>query len=215
MKCQQIRQTIAPSPFTTKSFSENHWRTVRAELSNEFVVLRYLTSKIVFTEEVVTEEEKVALFLSFENAIAKCSRDEGCRRKYASEIFIFRAIYQSLDHLVRKNPTQRHHELEEKYNFYRGKLFSRRYFYSVRGQLQRLYQIRLQTRFPRKFAPKAFVGKGYGDHGTAKNAAIDGSPDWKEVAMTLSEQEIMAETRLDREQEMFRSFRVHQNQIIY
>lgn len=215
MKCQQIRQTIAPSPFTTEKLSESHWKSVKAELSNEFVVLRYLTSKIVFTEEVVSEEEKVALFLSFENVVAKIARDEGCRRKYGSEVFTFRAIYQDLDHIVRMEPELRHNRLETKYNFYRGKLFSRRYFYSVRGQLQRLYQIRLQTRFPRKFAPKAFVGKGYGDHGTAKNAAIDGSPDWKEVAMTLSEQEIMAKTRLDRELEVFRSFRVHQNQINY
>lgn len=73
MKCQQIRQTIAPSPFTTEKLSESHWKCVKAELSNEFVVLRYLTSKIVFTEEVVTEEEKVALFLSFENVVAKIS----------------------------------------------------------------------------------------------------------------------------------------------
>lgn len=30
--------------------------------------------------------------------------------------------------------------------------------------------------------PKAYIGKGYTDHGTAKDPAIDGSPSWQEVA---------------------------------
>jgi hypothetical protein len=30
------------------------------------------------------------------------------------------------------------------------------------------------------------IGKGYGDKGTAKNEAVDGSPSWQEVASTAS-----------------------------
>lgn len=35
--------------------------------------------------------------------------------------------------------------------------------------------------------PKKVIGKGYRDHGTAKNEALDGSPSWQEVASYVSQ----------------------------
>lgn len=37
--------------------------------------------------------------------------------------------------------------------------------------------------------PKKVIGRGYRDHGTAQNSAIDGSPKWQEVASRVSELE--------------------------
>ena len=208
------RQTIAPRPFTVSEISSNHWVTIGTKIEKEVVVLRYLTSKLVFTDEAVSLEEITALFLSFEAVVLKMARYREYQAKYGQEIFIFRSLYQSLEPLIRIPPTERRKRLMEKYNFYRGKLFSRRYYYALKGQVQKLYQIRLRTRFPQRIEPKAFIGKGYGDHGTAKNPAFDGSPSWQEVAMSGTE---AGETTSTSEvtNRLFESLRVHPTQIIY
>ena len=211
---QSSRQTIAPRPFTVSEISSNHWVTIGTKIEKEVVTLRYLTSKVVFTEETITLEEICALFLSFETVVMKMARHQEVQRKIGSEIFLFRALFQNLEHWLEVPPSERRMRLEAVYKDYRGKLFSRRYYYAVRGQVNRLFQIRLRTRFPQKFAPKAFIGKGYGDHGTAKNPAFDGSPSWQEVAMNRSEQEDTSSTS-EITTWLFASLRVHQAQITY
>jgi len=47
---------------------------------------------------------------------------------------------------------------------------------------------------PPKAPPKRFIGVGYKDKGTKRDPAIDGSPNWKEVAMARSREELMYET---------------------
>lgn len=41
----------------------------------------------------------------------------------------------------------------------------------------------------KELPPKAYVGKGYTDKGTARNPAKDGSPSWQEVAQAYVEVE--------------------------
>jgi len=209
-----IRQSVSPYPFTKGVLGADSWKVVQTHLSNEITVLRYLTSKIVFTEEILTLEEISILFVAFEELVKKSSRDKFYRQKYLVETFLFRQVYQSLENLLRKDPKQRCEQLSKNYSFYRGKLFSARYFYAVRGQVQRLFEIRLKTRFPKKFAPKTFIGKGYGDHGTAKEPAYDGCLTWQEVAGAKLWTEVDAPTVLDIEIGIFQNFKVHQAQLL-
>lgn len=203
------RQTIAPYPFTTETLAESNWRTVVVKMSNAVTVLRYLTSKLVFTEESFSSVEAVTLFTAFEECIRKVESDRGFQFKYGSEIFIFRAVYQNLESLARIKPSLRLKTMQETYGFYRGKVFSRRYFFAVEGQARKLYKTLLKQRFPKRFPAKTFVGKGYGDHGTAKNKALDGSPSWQEVA---GRENYRGASSSERSIDYHRSYLIHHKQ---
>lgn len=204
------RQTITPEPFHIKELAGNNWKQLVVKLSSFVTCFRYLTSKIVYTDQSFTQQEAVVLFCAFEEMVKKIEKDPEFRQKYSWTVFTFRAIYQSLDSLVLQNPKERQRKLGEIYNFYRGKIVSRRYFYAVEGQNAKLYETFIKTRFPKKFPAKTFVAKGYGDHGTAKNKAFDGTPSWQEVAMAN-------ETESDQTVEtarFFRTFQVHESQLL-
>lgn len=205
------RQTIAPYPFTTETLAESNWREVQIRMSNALNVLRYLTSKIVYTDREISQVEIVTLFAAFEKVIQQIEIDRNFRQKCASDVFTFRSIYQSLDSLIKVDPKERHRKLQEKYAFYRGKIFSRRYYFAVEGQARRLYDTFIKHRFPKTFPPKTFVGKGYGDHGTAKNKAFDASPAWQEVAGDQEFQEKNPST--SRDPDYFLQFKVHPLQL--
>lgn len=177
------RQTKIPDPFTTKELARDNWKELIVKMSNAVTCFRYLTSKIVYTDKSITMQEAVVLFAAFEEMMRKIEIDRTFKEKYFWTTFVFRSVFQSLDALVEMDPSERRRMLEKQYECYRGIIVSRRYYFSVEGQSANLYQTFLRKRFPKKFPAKAFVGKGYGDHGTAKNEAYDGSPAWQEVAM--------------------------------
>jgi hypothetical protein len=205
------RQTIAPKPFNTKELCESHWKKLEFYTKKEEVLVRYLTSKVLFTKEVVSDEEYIVLFLAFERWSEKIAI-HGIRNSKTYDLYLFRSLYQSLENLRKLTPDQRSELRLKYYSFYRGSTFSARFYYSVKGQIQKIYDLRVKTRFPQQFPPKAFVDKGYGDHGTAKNLAIDGSPSWQEVASVHSEDNLPGLT--EKKQRYFESIRVHSSQIL-
>lgn len=206
------RQTIAPYPFSTETLAESSWRALQVKLSNSVAVLRYLTSKLVYSRDTFSQVEAVTLFTAFEDIIKKVEIDRTFRSKYGPEVFTFRAIFQELDYLAKLDPRERQQILMERYSFYRGKLFSRRYYFAVEGQAQKLYETFIKHRYPKTFPPKTFVGKGYGDHGTAKNKAFDGSQPWQEVASDFEYQEENRQT--ERNVDYHRQFLVHSLQLV-
>lgn len=186
---ENSRQTIAPHPFSSKHYGESRWRELVTLFRDDKVVLRYLTSKLVFTDLEMSYVEIVTLFEAFNSVISKIAKEENLRKKYGSDVFTFRAVYQSLEYLISLPGKERKRILQERYSFYKGTIFSERYFKSVEGQAQQLYLTRLRERFPHSVTPKAYIGKGYGDHGTAKNSAYDASPSWQEVGLNSARQE--------------------------
>lgn len=203
-------QSQTPDPFTLKELASNNWKNVIVKISNSFTTLRYLTSKLVYTDLDFSSMEAVVLFCAFEEVMLKIEQDPSARAKYMHEIFTFRAVYQSLDRLIKLEPSQRLQMMKETYGFHRGKIFSRRYYFAVEGQANKLYLTFIKTRFPKRFPAKAFVGKGYGDHGTARNEALDGTPSWQEVASL----EVDIEGGNARDPDFFRSLQVHQSQLL-
>lgn len=205
---RNTRQTIAPDHFTEEVLSRNSWKVLGKMSENEVTMVRYLTSKIVYTDEPITLQEITVLFLSFERLVEKIAKHEKVRAKYGYDLFVFRSIYQSLESIMKSDPTDRPKKMERYFGFYRGKFISRRYYFAVKGQIQRELRLRIITRFPKRFPPKAFIGKGYGDHGTARNSAFDGSPSWQEVAMSEHPELVQVE-KLDTVEFHFRSLTIH------
>lgn len=205
------RQTIAPYPFTTETLAESNWREVQVRMSNSFNVLRYLTSKIVFTEISLTQVEIVTVYCAFEKVIQQIEVDRAFRTKCGPDVFTFRSVYQELEYLLKLDPKERYQKLSKKFEFYRGRMFSRRYFFAVEGQARKQYDTFIKHRFPKTFPPKTFVGKGYGDHGTAKNKAFDASQSWQEVASDYDFQN--ENPTIERSADYHRIFVVHPLQL--
>jgi len=218
MPTKDFRQTATPKHFNGKRLEDNVMNVVNIKIFKEITVIRYLMSKLFYIEEEFTLEEATVLFVAFEQFSKKMSSDEALRRKYGSELFTFRAIFQSLNNFIGRNPQRRIERLQQEYEFYlRNKqtFLTKRNYFSIKGQIRKFFEAKIKTRFPQKFPPKAYIAKGYGDHGTAKNPAADGSPSWQEVASCLSDEELNRNTRIDREINFFKNLQVHRLQLLY
>lgn len=64
-------------------------------------------------------------------------------------------------------------------------LFPQRNYSTIKSRMSGRYQLKDATQpgvDVKTLPPKRFIGKGYGDKGTLKNCALDGSPSWQEVS---------------------------------
>lgn len=186
-------KSSADSPFCDPSpsmmLAGNRSRVlVLNHLSKDIVVIRYLISKIVFSEDPFSLEEGIFLFNSFENLLLKFNDDRQLQRKYGLEVFTFRAVFQSLTHIVEFSREERR-KIREEYSFYKGKLFGERIYKSIKGQIIKSFEVKFKTRFPTKIPPKPYIGIGYRDKGNAKKIELDNSPSWMEVCSSETSRE--------------------------
>lgn len=209
-----IGQSSSLRPFSLEKFGSNNFNHLRFESKNDVVLFRFLISKIIFTEEILSDLDITALFLSYENCCIKAANDRNFGDKYNGSIFATRTIIQSLQEIKSMQPKDRFQRLEE-FREYRGsKMFSPRYYFAIKGQLKRQFNLWIEERFKKKFSPKSFIGKGYNDKGSAKNYSLDGSPNWKEVAMSYREDLVENTTRSEKIERYFLNLRIHKSQII-
>jgi len=104
------------------------------------------------------------------------------KQKHFHYLWITRGVLQSLNaELTLEDRISIRKSLESSLSHGRG-YFSARIYFGRKFEMIRAYKVWIKTRFPKKFSPKKFVGVGYGDHGTARSVASDGSPHWTEVA---------------------------------
>jgi hypothetical protein len=192
--------------------TENHWRSLGIRVEKPLNVFRYLVSKFLFSKDYFSLEDKVALFRSYEMLVKLCARDSSAQEKHYFFLFITRSLVQSLNNDI--------NETEIRESFFRtiapyltnGRgYFSASIYYGVKGQIQKLYNIWIQQRFPKKFKSKRHIGVGYNDKGSAKNEARDGSPHWTEVASENGTENLSA-TAADREIQLWEELRIHENQ---
>lgn len=211
------KESLADHSSTTRSqltaWQGNRELFLSIKFVKDITVVRYLLSKIVFTMETIDPSEILILYEAFESVVSKMALDPGFFQKHSFEIFYFRSIFQSLDEIARMKPETRY----ERFAVYRcrpgSKFASKSYYYIVRGQLLKLYEFKVQERFKRKPKPKAFIGMGYGDHGTAKDLSYDASPSWQEVAMSMDPNGVSDISRTDKENRLFSELQVHPAQL--
>jgi len=184
-KASKFGQSLSPSSSTMERLAENNFNVLRVKIDNVKTCFKFLISKIIFSEDVFVEFEAVALWTSYEKFVYNICSDKNAERKYKYLLFSVRHLIQSLDTLVKMNVKDRFQYMEVYRQMLKNydKIISRRFYFRVKGSLIRFYEVSIQTRMKKKFKAKAYIGKGYGDKGSAKNVCLDGSPDWKEVAM--------------------------------
>jgi len=163
---------------------ENHWRQLGFSHINAGRTFRYLMSKFLFAaEEEFSEEEKVALFTSWEKMIVLCERNPEYKQKHFHYLWITRGVLQSLNSEITAEDRQNFHRQISGFLSHGRGYFSAPIYFGLRRQGELLYEVWVKTRFPKVSKAKRHVGVGYSDSGTARNVATDGSPHWTEVAM--------------------------------
>lgn len=149
---------------------------------------RLIVSRIFHGRKISLEEVHVL----FQNQLwleQKCLTDETFSKKYSASIAVLSSVLKEC-------------------NFSRG--FTEGTLLTMRGKVRSLLEEftfparnlgSVETKLANSFYSRPYtsagtptnrlpakkvIGKGYGDHGTAKNPALDGSPSWQEVATTVS-----------------------------
>lgn len=147
---------------------------------------RFLCGLISFFPE---EVERVHLLLMYDNFLHiqdLAEKDENFKRKFGEDLESLAKILKSFRLQksttgleVKKLGAQIKKELS---NF----ILPERNIKQVSQKIGEMYKFRpsLPGGIPNsQLKPKAYIGKGYTDQGTARNAAKDNSPSWQEVAM--------------------------------
>lgn len=170
-----------PIPESSETDWGNRFRTLKTKSSVRLTVLfRVLLSKLLYTEEEFTEEDEVMLFLSWEETIRLCSREEEFNRKNIWLVFLTRNYFMNLSAFVQDRESQitARKELEPLFSFGRSSLNAYIY-YGFKGQ----YKVEMKIGKPKKPKDRNRIGVGYRDKGNARNTAWDASPPWQEVAI--------------------------------
>jgi len=185
------RQTVSRRPLP-KIFLEEVARLVE----NTVVVIRTgvkritlqrtLCSKIVF-EEVTLEE----IHVLFQNQLwleQKCLSDERFREKFGKSLEDL-SVYLRQANLSRGLTVSAVGTLRSKLKNLEEFLIPKRNLPQMLTLVKKSFYTRpyKESGTPTKLLPpKKVIGRGYRDHGTARNPAEDGSPKWQEVASHVS-----------------------------
>lgn len=160
--------------------------TIKFTRKHKVVTLaRYLCGKIIFQPERVTREELLIMYYNFLGIQDIAEKNENFVRKFGQDLESLAKILKSfrissktseLD--LRKLGSKMKQELT---NFY----LPERNLSTVEKSIAQMWYLTppRPAGIPKnRLPPKAYIGKGYTDKGTARDTAIDGSPAWQEIA---------------------------------
>ena len=152
-------------------------------------LLRYLTGKISFDERRV---ERIDLLLLFDTLVTLqdlVEKEENFKRKYGQDLESLASILKTFN----LQPSTKVLAVKRLGNQLKDKIpnfiLPQRNLSTVWIHVQKMYYFTSSMpsgRELKKIPPKAYIGKGYTDKGTARKPELDGSPSWQEVAQTLS-----------------------------
>lgn len=147
---------------------------------------RYLCGLISYFPE---EVKRVHLLLMYDNFLHiqdLVEKDENFKRKFGEDLESLAKILKSFR--LQKSTTglevkKLGAQMKKELNHF---ILPERNIKQVGSRIGEMYTFRptLPSGIPKnQLKPKAYIGKGYTDQGSARNAAIDNSPSWQEVAM--------------------------------
>lgn len=189
-----------------KELVSNHWNELGMKIERADLCFRFLVSKFIFTEEELSETDKVALFSSFERMVDKVAIDNSYAQKHQWWLFITRSLVQSLNGTISPEIRKNFSEQIKCFTSHGRGYFSASLYYGIRIKGERLYSIWIHTRFKKKIAEKSFIGVGYRDKGHLQ-VVHDGSQHWSEIAMALYDHE--SESTSERREHLWNSLSIN------
>jgi len=194
-----------------ESLLSNHWNELGIKIQKADTVFRYLVSKVIYSEDKLSEAEKVALFSSYEIMVNKAAVDEMYHKKHFWWLFITRSLVQSLNgELVDQKLQNLKKAIADLTSHGRG-YFSGSIYYGLKIKTERLYAVWIRTRFPVKTRERNRIAVGYRDKGHLKKAS-DGTPHWSEVAMELGEHASVSSSK--KKDDLWSTLKIHPEQVL-
>lgn len=148
-------------------------------------LIRYLTGKITFFPEKVQRVDILLLFDSLVTLQDLLEKEEDFKRKYGQDLESLALILKSF----KLHPRTKILDVKKLGEQFESKIPSfvlpKRNLQTVWNHVQRMYYYTSSTDSGteiKRLPPKAYIGKGYTDKGTARKPELDGSPSWQEVA---------------------------------
>jgi len=146
---------------------------------------RYLCGKIAFRPDKIERIDLILLYDNFLHIQELAEKDENFKLKFGSDLESLALLLKSFR--LKRNTTglevrKLGAQMKEKLSKF---ILPERNLDQYSSQVGKSYILKpaLPSGIPLKnLKPKAYIGKGYTDQGTARNAAEDGSPSWQEVA---------------------------------
>jgi hypothetical protein len=153
--------------------------------AKRITLLRFLLSKVRFFSGEITLRDLLALFQVTLDCQTLARKDPNFQLKFGSDLESVAVLLKGVR--INKLDERGLRSLERAVKqVSEGFILPKRNVAQVRTRVEGFYSLRLVQALgiPKKLLPpKLFVGKGYSDKGTARNAAFDGSPSWQEIAM--------------------------------
>lgn len=176
------KNALAGLPAESFDPTGNWFRTLRiSSLQKDSTIFTVLLSKLLYTEETLSEVEIVGLFVARENMIEKCAEDKGYNDKWFWLLFLTRHSFSCLSAFAADLPGRLQVQIGLTDFFSHGRAHLGAHIYY--GWKGKLVDVRMIVGEPVGPKAKNRIGVGYRDKGTAKNSAEDGSPSWQEVSM--------------------------------
>lgn len=148
--------------------------------------LRYICSKITYFPEKVQSADLIAVYDLLLWTQSKAASDPGFNKKFGRSLEVLSNILknQRIDLRVSKESQAR--KLRKQFQKRLPEfLIPERNYSTVQSKMSGHYHLE-RSKLPgvelNKLPPEKYIGKGYSDKGTARNAAQDGSPTWQQIA---------------------------------
>lgn len=146
---------------------------------------RALVSKIVYFPEEVNREDILIIYDNLLYIQDLASKDENFRKKFGQSLEVLSKILKGF-RLTSKTSLGNVRKLSEQLREgLQGFYFPQRNARTELGKASKMFRITSfipSGKLKKSLPPKAYIGKGYADSGTAKKPAYDASPSWQEVA---------------------------------
>lgn len=182
---------LYPRSRYTKKFSEVSSKTsvkvVFARKKNKVTLQRFLLGLLVFKPEKIRFLDLLALYENQLNLEQLALRDEKWRNKFGSALEACSKILRSYRFSERnysKVLLKIRREVKESLNgFYLPERNLKTVYQAYRNAVH-LVESRPDGKLKKHIPPKKFIGMGYGDKGSRRDPAWDGSPSWQDVALS-------------------------------
>lgn len=148
---------------------------------------RYLWSRVAYEDEPASFRVLGGLLLNQIWLEGKCGTDKEFRQKFAGTLEVSSRLLRELN-LSNGLSQQAYNRLRKRIiTELEGFLVPRRNYAQWKSRFDNFVQLKVQKPLgvpTKNIPPKGFIGKGYGDKGTARKPELDGSPSWQEVAQS-------------------------------
>lgn len=183
--------------FESKRFMEGTVTVKIRGTKNHFTIVKMILSYFIHTQDNFSSITR-SLFVSHLEAHMNKMKDPGYRRKFFS-------VTQQLEGLIQlylKSKISHVELVKPSLLRYQDLLPSPESMYGYIKNLSRnitQYFTRFRSLRPQRLPPKRYIGVGYKDKGNLRFSSFDGTPDWREVALTQesTEREVYYKTILN------------------